>query len=221
MSQALLSSLPWIVAAVFVVRMIAPKGDRPAALAMSRRSRQRVDAVSGGSLGGRRALLRPRGRRVQRSDELPQLADLLAIGLSAGLTIRLALLAVADLTDPPAAGFVRAAAADLRSGKGLASALSGPVCGSDRSGDLVDDGRLSGLSAVLIVADRAGAGAIGVLARYAEHERQLCRRAREERLRRLPVRLLPPLVVCVLPAFVLCTVVPIAVAVGRSLRFPG
>lgn len=221
MSRAVLLSLPWIVAAVFALRMVAPKRDRPPVRARLGRSKKRAGMASGRAAAGRRSFGRSRNRRDQHADDLPQLADLLAIGLSAGLTIRLALLAVSELAAPPASGFVRAAAADLQSGKGLASALSGSVGGSDKSGGPVDDGRLSGLSAVLIVADRAGAGAVGVLARYAEHERQLCRRAREERLRRLPVRLLPPLVVCVLPAFVLCTVVPIAVAVGRSLRVPG
>ena len=49
-------------------------------------------------------------------------------------------------------------------------------------------------------------------------ELRLARRRRaEEAARRLPVRLLAPLLTCVLPAFVLLTVVPLLVAALRSL----
>lgn len=222
MIPVLVLMVPWVVAAAMGLAMFR----RPAVGRSTQRSGGQRSARS--TLGpgladdrGPSARTRLRRHRQMPSDDLPQLADLLAVGLSAGLTIRLALLSVADLPNPPAASFVRSAAEDLRTGKGLAVALGGLHGDGSESADRAHDERLSGLSAVLIVADRAGAGAVGVLGRYAEHERQLCRRAREERLRRLPVRLLPPLVVCVLPAFVLCTIVPIAVAVGRSLRFPG
>ncbi|MEZ5134942.1 MAG: hypothetical protein R2699_07785 [Acidimicrobiales bacterium] len=44
------------------------------------------------------------------------------------------------------------------------------------------------------------------------------RRDLERRVRRVPVLLLPPLVLCILPAFALMTVVPLIVLSLRSLQ---
>lgn len=43
------------------------------------------------------------------------------------------------------------------------------------------------------------------------------RRAAETRVRELPVRLAPPLVLCILPSFVLASVLPLAAVAGESL----
>ena len=55
------------------------------------------------------------------------------------------------------------------------------------------------------------------LERFAEHEREVERRRSQEALRTIPVRLLPPLICCILPAFCLTTVVPVIAAVIGSL----
>jgi pilus assembly protein TadC len=55
------------------------------------------------------------------------------------------------------------------------------------------------------------------LERVAEQARDVRRRHAEESARRVPVQLLFPLVACVLPAFVLLTVVPLLAGTLRSL----
>ena len=59
------------------------------------------------------------------------------------------------------------------------------------------------------------------LARLAVDARDLRRRRAEESARRLPVRLLLPLVTCSLPAFAVLTVVPILAGALSGLRLPG
>ncbi len=68
----------------------------------------------------------------------------------------------------------------------------------------------------LLASDRLGAPVGPVLARLAAEERTALRRRAEAHARRVPVRLLFPLVFLVLPAFVLLTVVPgLAAGLGR------
>ena len=59
------------------------------------------------------------------------------------------------------------------------------------------------------------------LERAATDARLLRRRRAEEGARRLPVRLLLPLIVCILPAFAALTVVPLAVTALGSLNLDG
>jgi tight adherence protein C len=72
------------------------------------------------------------------------------------------------------------------------------------------------LSDALLASDRLGAPVGPVLARLAAEERTALRRQAEAHARRVPVRLLFPLVFLILPAFVLLTVVPgLAAGLGR------
>ena len=64
------------------------------------------------------------------------------------------------------------------------------------------------LVALLSAAVVDGTPVVAPLARLAEEQRQVRRRAAEVRARQVPVRLLFPLVLCTLPAFALLTVVP-------------
>jgi len=75
--------------------------------------------------------------------------------------------------------------------------------------------RLRTVADALLVSDRLGAPVAPALARLASEERTALRRRAEMHARRVPVRLLFPLVFLVLPAFVLLTVVP-GLAAGLS-----
>lgn len=72
----------------------------------------------------------------------------------------------------------------------------------------------------LLSARRSGAAVGPALRRLAADHRELARRRAEERARRLPVLLLLPLATCVLPAFALVAVVPVAIAGAGSIAFP-
>jgi hypothetical protein len=67
---------------------------------------------------------------------------------------------------------------------------------------------LAPLADALLASDRLGAPVAPALARLATEQRIAARRRSEVHARRVPVRLLFPLVFLVLPAFVLLTVVP-------------
>ena len=84
---------------------------------------------------------------------------------------------------------------------------------------LADTGRavpaLRALTDGLLVAERSGAPIADLLGRLADDARATVRRRAEAHARRVPVRLLFPLVFLVLPAFGLLTVVP---ALASGLR---
>jgi tight adherence protein C len=64
------------------------------------------------------------------------------------------------------------------------------------------------LADALLASDRLGVPVAPALARLASEERTALRRRAEAHARRVPVRLLFPLVFLVLPAFVVLTLVP-------------
>ena len=148
------------------------------------------------AFGGRRSLAaafseplaRRRARQAQRGDDRLLLADLTAIGLSAGLTFSGALTAAVDHVSEETARTVR---------RGL------------RSGDR---NRAEGAAKELFaLADRAlvtGAPLLASIDGYAHSLRRDERAAAVERARRLPVKLLFPLALLILPGFLLLTVAP-------------
>src|SRR5205823_11853388 len=71
---------------------------------------------------------------------------------------------------------------------------------------------------VLAGAERYGTPLLPALERLVVDARLDRRRRAEEAARRVPVKLLFPLVLCVLPAFALLTVAPLVAGAVRSLR---
>ena len=158
-------------------------------------------------LGGRRARARDRDG-LRRS--LPELVDLLTLTVGAGMTVPLAVAAVAQRHDGPIAAELRRATEEMSRGRRCADALD------DASGRLGPEAR--GVLAALAASDRYGAPLSDALVRIADDVRADRRRRAEEAARRVPVRLLFPLVLCVLPAFALLTVAPLLAGALRSLR---
>ena len=157
-----------------------------------------------GSLTSRR-----RSRRVDAAQarELPVVIDLLGVAVGAGCTPYLAVEVAVRWSPPtiapPLAEVLRACALGVSFDIALDDAARAtPV--------------LRPLSDALLASDRLGAPVGPVLARLAAEERTALRRRAEAHARRVPVRLLFPLVFLVLPAFVLLTVVPgLAAGLGR------
>ncbi len=93
-----------------------------------------------------------------------------------------------------------------------------------RLADALDDlpGRagesLRALVAALVASERYGAPLGAGLDRLADEVRRERRRRAEEAARKVPVKLLFPLVTCTLPAFGLLTVAPLIASAVRSLR---
>lgn len=151
----------------------------------------------------RRRVAQERHRRVV--DELPDVIDLLRIAVDGGLTVHDALVAVVahgdgDIVDALAAVLARVDQGDrLGDALPMASAL-GPAA--------------QGFVDTLVAAERYGTSAARELDRAATEARIARRRRGEESARRVPVKMLFPLVLCTLPALGLLTVLPL---LARSL----
>lgn len=166
--------------------------------------------VAAGAIGPR--LTRRREAEVERrawADALPDAVDLLALGLGSGLAVAPALALAAPRTPAPLGPALARAHDRVVHGAPLADALE----------HVADQGPASRpLIALLVAAHRDGAPVVDPLTRLAVDLRADRRRAVEARARQVPVRLLFPLVLCSLPAFVLLAIVPPVLAAITDLR---
>ena len=157
----------------------------------------------------RRALMATRRTQGAVRRALPDVVDLLLLTTSAGLSLPLAHPLVAVRVDAPVAGALRAAAAEAAAGRPRADALVDALTplgpGAARVGHALADHL------------RYGTPLAPALERLSADLRLERRREAEQEARRVPVRLLGPLVACVLPAFALLTVVPLLAASLRAL----
>jgi Type II secretion system (T2SS), protein F len=177
-------------------------GETGAVRARLGRARARVRTAFGpvarvaGALGRRR---RARRAEAALARELPVTLDLLGVAVGAGCTPFLAVDATARWAPPRFAALLT----------NVVGACSLNVGFDDALDDLVDHApSLQALADALLVTDRLGAPAGPALARLADEQRATLRRRAEAHARRVPVRLLFPLIFLVLPAFGLLTVVP-------------
>jgi tight adherence protein C len=166
----------------------------PAVLTVRRRSKEAARS---------RAVLR------QLNDAVP----LLQLAVGAGLTVRMALWSTVPWLRGDLQDKVRAVLQEAECGRPLADAL-------DRLPDDLGES-CRGLVSVLSAADRYGSPLAEPLALVGSELRLQRRRQLEITARRIPVRLLFPLALGVLPAFVLLTVVPLLVTSLEELSLPG
>lgn len=148
---------------------------------------------------------RLRRRDARRHDlavrtALPDAVDLFRLCVGAGLSVHHAVEVVATRSGGPLGDALIEVGRRVDLGVRLADAL-------DALDGLGDSARP--LMAALVGAARDGAPLAASLDRVAIDARHLRRRRAEEQARKLPIHLLFPLVVCVLPAFVVLAVVPL------------
>lgn len=184
------------IAAVATLAVLAPAAPAVGAL---------VWALPG--LRERSRHLRTRAALVR---DLPEVTDLFALAVGAGLTVPLAVEAVARRAPGRFAAELRQVIADTALGRRLSDALEEvPARLGDESRPLV---------AALVASDRYGAPLLDGLERLGVELRNDRRRRAEEAARRVPVKLLFPLVFCTLPAFALLTVAPLLAGALGALR---
>lgn len=172
-----------------------------------------VIVLAGGWLGawwGGRTAARRRLAAVE--GDLPASTDLLAVALLSGCPFSAAVQAVAEVHRGAVADGWRVVMHRVGLGGVLDEELRSWGDGAGPHG--------ARLVETLLTARRSGAAVGPALRRLAADQRELVRRRAEERARRLPVLLLLPLATCVLPAFVLVAVVPVAIAGAGSIAFP-
>jgi Flp pilus assembly protein TadB len=189
--------LGWTAIVALAFLPVVPVASVPAGLvawalpgaAARRNQRRRLDAIAG---------------------DLPDVVDLLVLAVAAGLTVHQAVGRVASRASGPLAGELEAVVGQVRLGRRLADALDDLP---DRAGEAVRP-----LVAALTASERYGAPLVAGLERLADEVRRDRRRRAEEAARKVPVKLLFPLVTCTLPAFGLLTVAPLVASAIRSLR---
>ncbi len=155
---------------------------------------------------GARRRTRVEHRAVERS--VPLVLDVLTVAARAGCTPRVALAATATWCPPATRGLLIDVERRCALGVSLADSLDTLA---------VEEPALALVAEVLALSERSGAPTAGLLERLADEARADLRRRAEAHARRVPVRLLFPLVFLVLPAFGLLTVVPALLA---GLRQP-
>ena len=156
---------------------------------------------------------RSRDRQSQNIiGDLAEVIDLFLLGTSAGLTVWLTLEEVSKHAQGQLGETLRDAVHRVNLGTSLTETL-----------DWLShqhNGQLRLLTRPLIEAERYGVALEPSLLRAREEARQLRRRQAEVAARRVPVKLMFPLVLCILPAFGLLTVVPQLVSTLNLLRTP-
>ncbi|MGE0877147.1 MAG: type II secretion system F family protein [Acidimicrobiia bacterium] len=201
-------------------------------VATAGRFRRPVRRVPFASLGRRRAPVAPllsalvppvfawrvwskrRRRQQQRSalvSALPDLVDLVAIGASAGYSLPQLVEAITPKVPAVFGDGFAAVRRDVERGVRYADALAERLpaaCGDP----------IRPLVAALVHHDRYGTPLAAPLAVVAAEVRADRRRRAETAARRLPVKLLFPLVLCTLPAFALLTIVPLVLSSLGRLR---
>ena len=134
------------------------------------------------------------------SRELPEVIDLLALALAGGGAIAAAVESVGARPIGPVSAGLATATRLVQRGHRLTDALGriGPELGE----------AAQPLVRALTGSEHYGTEVGPILARLATEAREDRRRAAQAEARRVPVRMLMPLVLAILPAFVLLTVVP-------------
>lgn len=159
---------------------------------------------------GMKAKRRERRRVAALAADLPDVVDLLVLAVGAGLTVPLAVRSVARRATGPLGTELARACDEVSLGRRLGDALDDiPARAGDATRPLV---------AALLASERYGAPLGPGLERLAHEVRADRRRRAEEAARKIPVKLLFPLVSCTLPAFGLLTVAPLIASAVRSLR---
>ena len=149
-------------------------------------------------------------RRAAVATAVPELLDLVAVTVSAGLSPWSALDRVPDVVSGPLREEMARARREVALGSGWRSAIAGVA---DRTGAR----EIRRLAIELDRAERLGSPVSRRLRGLARDVRGERRAAREERARRAPVQMLFPLVFLILPAFVLAAVVPALLVATRDL----
>ena len=153
---------------------------------------------------------RAAARRAEAATAAPDLLDAVAVCVTAGLSPRTALDRAGAVVRGPLTMELGEARRQVALGTSWRSALRGVA---ERTG-LAE---LRRLSITLERSERLGSPVANQLRRLARDVRDERRLRDEERARRAPVAMLFPLVLCILPAFVLAAVVPAMLVAARDI----
>ena len=148
-------------------------------------------------------LIRSRGRRRQAAIgiELPDVLDQMTIAVEAGLGLEPALMQIVDHADGPIAEEFAYTVRDIRLGMGREQAFRGLT-------DRTDVPELRNFVGALVQADKLGAPLAQVLRLQAAEMRLIRRQRAEEEAQKLPLKMIFPLILCILPALIMVLLGP-------------
>lgn len=149
-------------------------------------------------------------RRREAAEALPDLIELVIVGVRAGLTPTAALEMAADHAAAPLVGPLDEVRLRLHRGHRLADALDALPSWLGRHAGYFTD--------ALVTADRYGLPLAPVLDQLSADVRADRSRRAQEAARTLPVKLSFPLVACTLPSFVLLAIAPAVLGAISTLR---
>jgi tight adherence protein C len=153
---------------------------------------------------------RARRRRLAIERSLPEILDQLTICVGAGLGFDASLRRVASSNDgDPLAAELGRAVQDMRMGMVRTVALTAMA-------ERCDASELRAVVRAVVQSDRAGVPISRVLRVQADHVRERRRLRAEERAMRMPVKLIFPLVLCVLPALFVVLMGPAVLRLART-----
>ena len=150
------------------------------------------------------------GRRRRHLVAVPELLDVLAVSVSAGLSPRLALDRAPEVVGGELGDALRRARDEVALGSPWRTELR-------RTAVMIDSPELRRLAVTLERSERLGTPLGERLQSLASEVRDERRARREERARRAPIQMLFPLVLLILPAFVVAAVVPAVISATRGL----
>ena len=162
--------------------------------------------VLAAAMMGRQRLVDRRLEAKRADDDVTLLAELVQLGLAAGLTFPAALDGAAEEVDVVLRAEVRQALRRARAG-GLEPILAD------------DGGRARPFFAMAAQAGVTGAPLLPAVDAFVQEQMQEERTRRQAAARRLPVRLLVPVALLILPGFVVLTVAPALLGAFERLRF--
>jgi tight adherence protein C len=151
--------------------------------------------------------IRARQRAIDRN--LPYSLDLMVACLEGGLSLDASLAKVVEQTDGPLAGEIRRTLQEMALGRPTTDAIRdlGERTGAPGLKRLTED---------IVQADRMGISIADSLRSLARDSRVSRRQAAEELARKAPIKMVPVLIFCVLPALGIVTTAPAAILLMRT-----
>jgi tight adherence protein C len=151
--------------------------------------------------------IRARQRAIDRA--LPYSLDLMVACLEGGLSLDASLAKVVEQTDGPLAVEIRRTLQEMALGRPTADAIRdlGDRTGAPGLKRLTDD---------IVQSDKMGISIAESLRNLARDQRIVRRQAAEEMARKAPIKMIPVLIFCVLPALGIVTTAPAAILLMRT-----
>jgi tight adherence protein C len=156
--------------------------------------------------------IKARQRAIDR--RLPYSLDLMVACLEGGLSLDAALVKVVEQSDGPLAAEIRRTLQEMALGRPSAEAIRdlGERTGAPDLKRLTED---------IVQADRMGISIAESLRTLARESRVQRRQSAEELARKAPIKMVPVLIFCVLPALGIVTMAPAAILLIRTLSQAG